>query len=225
VGRRAELRAAFGLPAEAPVVLFCGKLIPKKRPLLALEAFATAQAGRSESAALLYVGDGELRADVERQARAHPDLCVRVAGFLNQTQVTHAYAAADVLLLPSGWGETWGLAVNEAMNFGLPAIVSDRVGCAGDLVRHGETGFIVPADDAQQLAEHIRSLLDQPALRQTMGARARERVAQWGIEQCVAGLVEAVERAGRPRQLRSRAGRPAGASAESSAVAHRGQPT
>jgi glycosyltransferase involved in cell wall biosynthesis len=55
------------------------------------------------------------------------------AGFLNQTQVSKAYVAADVLVLPSDYGETWGLVVNEAMASGLPCIISDRCGCASDL--------------------------------------------------------------------------------------------
>jgi glycosyltransferase involved in cell wall biosynthesis len=55
-------------------------------------------------------------------------------GFLNQTEISPAYVAADVLVLPSDYTETWGLVVNEAMASGLPCIVSDRCGCAEDLM-------------------------------------------------------------------------------------------
>ena len=54
-------------------------------------------------------------------------------GFLNQTEVSRAYVAADCLVLPSDYSETWGLVVNEAMASGLPCIISDRCGCAPDL--------------------------------------------------------------------------------------------
>ncbi len=59
------------------------------------------------------------------------------AGFLNQTQVSNAYVAADCLVLPSDYDETWGLVVNEAMASGLPCIISDRCGCAPDLGNAG----------------------------------------------------------------------------------------
>jgi glycosyltransferase involved in cell wall biosynthesis len=54
-------------------------------------------------------------------------------GFLNQTRVSEAYIAADCLVLPSDYGETWGLVVNEAMASGLPCIISNRCGSAEDL--------------------------------------------------------------------------------------------
>ena len=57
------------------------------------------------------------------------------AGFLNQTDISRAYVAADVLVLPSDYGETWGLVVNEAMASGLGCIVSDHCGCSPDLGR------------------------------------------------------------------------------------------
>ena len=64
---------------------------------------------------------------------------VRLTGFLNQSEMAGAYALADVLAVPSAT-ETWGLVVNEAMACGLPAAVSDAVGCAPDLVDDGRTG-------------------------------------------------------------------------------------
>jgi glycosyltransferase involved in cell wall biosynthesis len=173
--------------------LFSGKLIAKKRPLHLLEAFAAVQRERTRPAALLYVGDGELRSELEQRARQFPDLCIRFAGFLNQTRIVRAYAAADVLALPSAWGETWGLAVNEAMNYGLVPIVTDRVGCAGDLVHDGRTGFVIPVDEGPALAGALRRLLDDDWLRREMGARARTRVADWSIDHCAAGLAQATQ--------------------------------
>ena len=72
---------------------------------------------------------------------------MRWLGFQNQADLPRLYAAADVLVLPSGWGETWGLVVNEAMAVGTPCVVSDAVGCAPDLVEPGIDGEIYPATD------------------------------------------------------------------------------
>src|SRR5262249_18458612 len=68
---------------------------------------------------------------------------------------TKFYAAADLLVLPSE-SESWGLVVNEAFACGLPAIVSDRVGCAPDMIRHDVTGRVVPFGDGQELARAIQ---------------------------------------------------------------------
>jgi glycosyltransferase involved in cell wall biosynthesis len=145
--RRAELRRRWGIREDAFCVLFCGKFVAKKRPLDLIEA-ARAAARRLPRLHLLFVGSGELgdalRArcdtvfDAETGAMAARDPggsrpVASFAGFLNQTEISQAYVAADCLVLPSDHGETWGLVVNEATASGLPAIVSDRCGSAEDL--------------------------------------------------------------------------------------------
>ena len=80
-------------------------------------------------------------------------------GFLNQSELPAAYASADVLVLPSDGQETWGLVVNEAMACGIPAIVSDVVGCGPDLIDPGQTGATFPFGDVAALASAIESVL------------------------------------------------------------------
>ena len=139
--RRDELRARFGIHDDVPVILFAAKLIPKKAPLVLLDAFRRVR--ERVPCALLFVGEGELRPELEEAAG--PD--VHFAGFLNQGDLPEAYVASDVFCLPSVEHETWGLVVNEALNFGLPVVVTDKVGCAADLVRPGWNGFVVPAGE------------------------------------------------------------------------------
>ena len=97
----------------------------------------------------LMVGDGPLRGVCEDFVRVNR-APIRFAGFLNQSQIVEAYVAADVLVLPSDGGETWGLVVNEAMACKRPCIVSDHVGCGPDLVAVGETGVIFPLGDVDR---------------------------------------------------------------------------
>jgi glycosyltransferase involved in cell wall biosynthesis len=204
-GRRAALRRSFGLPADQPVVLQCGKLYPVKDPLLLLRAFAEVR--RDVACSLLFAGDGPLRAEVEAFAAraAIPD--VRVTGFLNQSELPRAYAAADVLALCSQ-RETWGLVVNEAMNFGLPVVVSDRVGCAADLVAEGENGLVVPAGSVGALATALRTLVGDPAVRRRWGARSRELVDAYDVSRTADEMVAAVLRVVRTRALTARAAGP-----------------
>jgi glycosyltransferase involved in cell wall biosynthesis len=77
------------------------------------------------------------------------------AGFLNQTEISRAYVAADCLVLPSDHGETWGLVVNEALASGLPCIVSDACGCSEDLV---EQQCSFPLGDIGILADRLDRL-------------------------------------------------------------------
>jgi glycosyltransferase involved in cell wall biosynthesis len=190
---RASLRDRWGIPPEAFCFLFAGKLIEKKRPLDILRALSSLKA-KSPPVHLLVVGEGPLRAEAEQLARRER-LPVTFAGFLNQTQIGQAYAAADVLVLPSDAGETWGLVVNEAMLFGRPAIVSDRVGCWPDLVLEGETGLRFSFGDEKKLAEAMTRFVDKPEEAHRMGARARDRVLRsYSVEAAVEGTLAAVRR-------------------------------
>lgn len=142
---------------------------------------------------LLVTGSGELQRQIEQYARDH-DLPVSFSGFLNQSEMPRAYAACDCLVLPSDYGETWGLVVNEAMACGLPAIVSDRVGCGPDLVEDGETGFRHAFGDTASLAagmSRLAALTNEQ--RSEMGARARQRVMSgYSVERAAERTVEAV---------------------------------
>ncbi|MFV9507628.1 MAG: glycosyltransferase, partial [Oscillochloridaceae bacterium umkhey_bin13] len=70
--------------------------------------------------------------------------------------------AADLLVLPSDGSETWGLVVNEAMACGLPALVSDQVGCAPDLIIPDQTGTTFPHGDVSALVAQLLTYIEQP---------------------------------------------------------------
>ncbi len=188
MARRDESRGRFGVTGDAPVVLFSGKLIAKKQPLLLIEAFARVR--RARRCSLLMAGDGPLRSAAERlvERLSVPD--VHFAGFLNQSEISAAYAAADIFVLPSALHETWGLVVNEAMNFGLPVVVSDKVGCGEDLVR-GENGIVVSHDSVEQLAGAIGLLVSDDAMRRAFGAASRRIIDEYSIERAADGIVDA----------------------------------
>ena len=146
------------------VVLFVGKFIAKKRPADIINALAILQQSTTynQQAVAVFVGSGELDHSL-RDLAQHENVCVHFAGFKNQSELPACYAAADVLVLPSDGGETWGLVVNEAMACGLPAIVSDAVGCAPDLIDAGQTGFVFPMGDTAALAKRIEQLANLKA--------------------------------------------------------------
>lgn len=193
----ASHRERLGLPRDATVLVFSGKLQDKKRPGDLLSALALARAGNGDLW-LLVVGDGPLRLELEKRAL---DLPVVFAGFVNQTGLPSLYAASDLLVLPSDAGETWGLVVNEAMACGIPAIVSDLVGCREDLVVEGETGWSYPCGDVEALAGLLRKAAGQRSRLAAMGARARQRVFDgYSVERAVEGTLLACESVLRERR-------------------------
>jgi glycosyltransferase involved in cell wall biosynthesis len=176
----------LGIPPQDLVVLFAGKFGQAKRPLDLLNAFTAAQL---PAASLLFVGSGPLEQDLKAAAAGDPK--VFFAPFQNQTLMPRTYCAADVLVLPSA-SETWGLCVNEAMCMGRPVIVSDRVGCARDLVAVGENGLIFRAGDVAALAACLREALSDPARLRRWGERSRSIIENYSYEQATAGLLQAL---------------------------------
>lgn len=182
-------RRSLGIPEGCRVVLFAGKFEEKKRPLDLLRAFIGAGLERT---VLLFVGSGPQETALRAAAAGRED--VYFAPFRNQSQMPLTYAAGDVFVLPSfGPAETWGLAVNEAMCMGLPAIVSDHVGCARDLVLPGVTGLVFPAGDVAALRDALRATFADPARLRSWGERAGVHIRSFGYGEATAGLRAALD--------------------------------
>lgn len=107
---------------------------------------------------LVMLGDGPLRPQVEAEAALAPEL-IRVLPFQNQTRMPITYRLGDLFVLPSAFDETWGLAVNEALACGRPVLVSDKVGCAVDVVTPGQNGEVFRADDWTDFRRALECLL------------------------------------------------------------------
>jgi len=189
---RRAVREKWKVPEQSPVVLFCGKLQPWKRPLDLLRAFAKADVA---GAFLVFVGDGPLRTVLEETAI---DLGiadrVRLLGFVNQSQLPGVYRASDLLVLPSEY-EPFAVVVNEAMLCGRAVVVSDRVGAAGDLVQPGTTGFVFPCGDIETLARILREMTGAPARMRELGASAYVRMQTWSPLEYVTTMIDAIGRA------------------------------
>ncbi len=182
---RASIRARLGASGDTPVVLFSGKLIPQKSPLDLLRAFEEAVA--KCPAHLVYLGDGRLASELRKYASSRKIPNVHFVGFQNQSKLAEFFVAADLFVLPSRH-EPWGLVVNEALCFGLPVILSDRVGAGQDLVDDNQTGFIFPSGDVAALRDCLLRLLSEGPLRKRMSLAAEERIARWSFEADIAGI-------------------------------------
>jgi glycosyltransferase involved in cell wall biosynthesis len=150
-------------------VLFVGKLIGRKHPADLLHAVARL---RDKSLQIAFAGSGELEPEL-RQIAAASSVQADFMGFVNQSELPAVYASADLLVLPSDSQETWGLVVNEAMACGIPAVVSDAVGCGPDLIEAGRTGATFPVGDTAALAAAIGNVLsfDREQTRRHLAAK------------------------------------------------------
>ncbi len=168
-------------------VLFVGRLVEDKRPMDLVQA-AVRLAAAGKGVELVVAGAGPLEGSLAEAARAG-GVDGRFLGFVNQSKLPAVYASADAIVLPSTARETWGLVVNEAMACGIPAVVSDAVGCGPDLIQPGMTGAVAPLGDVPALAAGIDEVLafDRHVTRQ----RLAELMQIYSPARAADGLLEA----------------------------------
>jgi len=187
-----SLREKLGLNGKT-VLLFAGKLIPEKQPGALLDAFISMA---TPDVALVFNGDGAEKSALQAKAQRYPEAQIHFLPFANQSEMPTRYALADLLVLPSrGAYETWGLVVNEAMHLGVPALVSDQVGCQRDLVEDGKTGWVFAAEDPESLRSKLRealSALRDPSLASAIRDHVHDHIAHYTYEQTTAGLQAAL---------------------------------
>lgn len=171
-------------------ILFVGKLIERKRPLDVLRAAALIRSAGG-AVEVAFAGSGELEGELRREAIATGVPTV-FHGFVNQREMPAVYAAADVVVLPSDGTETWGLAVNEGMACGLPAVVSDAVGCGPDLIEEGVTGATFPVGDVKSFARAVETAISLEA--RVVRRHIAARIAVYSPRRAAQGILEAAAR-------------------------------
>lgn len=182
---RSALRSELGIDPAAPVALFAGKLIDFKCPQHLLEAAALVRTG-GQPLEVLIAGDGLMKSELAARA-AVLGVPLHLLGFCNQSAMPAAYAASDLLVLPSK-GETWGLVANEALACGRPVIVADSVGCAPDMESSFGPQATYPFSSISALASRINHLLLSPFNQDRIQAVSHE----FSIAKAVDGIMLAV---------------------------------
>lgn len=176
-----QLRETLGIPPEGIVVLFAGKLEPKKDPFTLLDAFEQLT---NDNVYLLFAGNGVLEEALKNRANESPKTkAIFFLDFQNQSTMPALYQACQIFCLPSaGPGETWGLAVNEAMAAGLAVLVSNKAGCAEDLVQEGINGSVFQSQNSQDLYEKLTWLTQDTAALKVLGKVSQQLIEKWSFE-------------------------------------------
>ncbi len=157
------------------IILFVGRLAPEKNISLLISAYDKLKKKHSE-AALMIVGDGPEAKKLKAQVKELMATDVLFPGYVVFPELIKYYKMADIFVLPSVY-EHWGLVINEALTFGLPVVVSDKVGCRVDLIKEGCNGFVFESDNYVSLMDKIERLLTSDY--QSFSEKAREKSNFW----------------------------------------------
>jgi len=189
-----QSRSEAGLGARHSFLASCRFVPAKNLPRLLQACARYRQAAGSRAWELVLAGDGPEREKLSRLMTAlHLNGLVRIPGFVQYDGLPALYARAGAFILPSV-SEPWGLVVNEAMAAGLPVLVSNRCGCAPDLVEEGRNGFTFDPYDIEGLARlMLRMSTMSEAERAAMGKASREIISRWMPETFATNLMKAVE--------------------------------
>lgn len=179
-----------------PFFLASSRFIAKKNLSLLIEAYAAYRHRIVRSAwDLVLLGDGPQRSEVEAHCnRLALNGALHLPGFKQYDELPRFYGLAHAFVHASTT-EQWGLVVNEAMAAGLPVIVSERCGCAHDLVLDGVNGFTFNPHDMEALTGHMLAVTASDEVRNKMGEASRRIIADWGPGLFASGLREAVSAA------------------------------
>jgi len=184
------IKKQMGLKADEKVILFTGRLVEEKNLFSLIDAISYIKNNNDFKFKCLLVGGGKLEKELEQYVKSleMQDL-IQFVAFKEFNKLTMFYTAADVFVLPSS-REVWGLVVNEAMNFNLPVIVSNKVGCASDIIKHGINGYVYDINDNNLLAKYIVKAINNS---EEFGGNSSEFIRNIDFDQICNAIFKATE--------------------------------
>ena len=196
-----EARAYIGLKPEDRMILFVGRIEPLKGVDTLLEAMSCLQMKESRPVHLAIIGGDPAASpeDMNAEMARLKNLCevlgldqsVVFLGVRDQDKLSYYYSAAEVVVMPSHY-ESFGMVALEAMACGTPVIASE-VGGLAYLVRDGETGFTIPAEEPETLCEKLSWLLNDDELHAKMSAQAAAYAQDYAWEKIAKQIVDVYE--------------------------------
>lgn len=183
------LRTSLGIKTEEILILFAGKMISKKNPQTLLNAFLNINLKNTH---LLFVGNGILKQKLIETTKSYKrENNIHFLDFVNQFEMPVVYQSCDLFCLPSrGPGETWGLAINEAMAASKAILVSDKVGCAVDLVK--SNGMKFKHDEITDLENCLKTLCTEQKKLYEKGKLSKELINNWTIELQAKNIINSI---------------------------------
>lgn len=188
---KSEEKMRLGFDPNTIVISYAGSLTERKRPLDLLMAYNKVKS-ENYNIGLIFIGDGVLRPEIENVIADEGIENVRICGFINQDKISRYYSASDIFVMASR-NDASPKALNEAMNFGLPIIISDQIGTAKELLEEGLNGYKFHVGNIEELAECIRKLCKKPDEIEKMGHRSEEIVKVNSFTEVIESWKKAVQ--------------------------------
>ena len=186
---RETTRAAWNASAADLVLLFSGKLVERKGVAMLPNAAVALAESTNRKVRLVLLGDGDQRDNVLSLAKAK-NVAVLPLGYQPQSKLSSFYHAADVCILPSIAGETWGLVVNEALLHGVPVVASEMVGSVDDLLISGVTGEVFATSATAAMKQAVQRIAGYAQADSTRHA-CRAKALEYSTEKAAQGIVQA----------------------------------
>jgi glycosyltransferase involved in cell wall biosynthesis len=179
------------------VILYVGRLVKQKGVEYLIRAFAKLREERDDIV-LIIVGRGECRDELVLLSKnLNIENHIYFMGFIENVSLSPYYLLCNVFVMPSityGQADCWGYVVNEAMCCGKPVIATDAVGAAFDMIKNGESGFIVPEKDVNALYVALKKVISDSDLEKKMGMKSKKIIEErFGYKDMVNGFGKAVE--------------------------------
>ena len=187
---RELVRRSIGAEDDCCVIAFTGQLIDRKRPMDILEAGNTLLK-EGKRTKIVFMGDGILREKMESYIDDHEMKdSVILTGKLDQKKMSEYLTASDVYVLPSE-NDASPKALNEAMNFELPIVITDGIETASEMCREGENGYVVHVGDIDAITDSLRKIINTGPSK--MGAVSRRIVSEYSYERVVNSWIDAIQ--------------------------------
>lgn len=183
-----DLRKELGINENDFVILFSARFTQRKRPLDLLKSLIKID---NKDITVIFVGNGIERQKLEKFASENK-IKVIFSGFVGQTYISKYYSVSDLGIVISEYDPS-PKALNEAMNFELPVIVTDVIGTASDLIKENLNGFIVNVGDIKTISEKINFLNKNRDVARRMGEKSFEIIDKWTFERGAFWIKEAVD--------------------------------
>lgn len=187
-----EIRRELKIDKNTIVIAFTGQLIERKRPFDIIQAVKNL-ADEGCNLTLLLIGSGGLEEELKNYITKNKlENRIWLCGKVDHEKMSQYLCASDIYVLPSEYDAS-PKALNEAMNFELPIIVSDGVKTARELCEIDGNGYVFTVGDVEQLTDHIRKFVDNPEKINVMGKKSKEIVSRFSFDTVVDAWLDAIE--------------------------------
>jgi len=186
-----KIKKEIGIEKDSKVILFVGRISPRKRVFDILKSYGKINGVKNKT--LLFIGPaGNEKERLERYTLKKNIKNVIFLGFKKTSEISKFYSIADLFVVASEYDPSPKV-LNEAMNFSLPVIVSDKAGTARDLVKNEKNGFIFKCGDIKTFSKYMEKMISEEKLRKEMGKESLEIVSKWNFDNDVKATIKALD--------------------------------